>query len=121
MARTWRHYLPPNYFRDTAVVYSENAGTGAFDVVVNAALACRLNTVNRQNAATAPDRAQLAASREVHSDPDFTPNVDAIRFGQFAIGADRWNPAPDSFVLERADDPAATPIYWRFDVVKAGT
>jgi len=111
-----RVFLPTGYFRDTAVVYTENATTGLFTVVAQAGLACRLNDVGRQAAATGQDRTDLASIRELHSDPAFTfPTADY----QIAIDGRAWNPNRRTRSLEKHHD--GTAIYWRTDLTEAAS
>ncbi|HXI17971.1 MAG TPA: hypothetical protein VNM48_16535 [Chloroflexota bacterium] len=112
-----RVFLPTGYFRDTAVVYTENATTGAFDSLIKSGLACRLEVISRREAgATGPDRAELGTIRELYSDPDYDLKTNG-RYGQIEIGGERWNPEPNSFFLEKHHD--GTPLYWRCDLTGA--
>ncbi|HXI17661.1 MAG TPA: hypothetical protein VNM48_14975 [Chloroflexota bacterium] len=109
-------YLPVGYFRDSGTVYTENATTGRFTVVAQAGLACRVNDVSRQAAATGQDRADLASIRELHSDPAFSfPPADH----QIAIDGRTWNPNRRTRSLEKHHD--GTGIYWRTDLTEAGS
>lgn len=109
-----RVFLPTGYFRDTATVYTEG-GSGAWDTVAQNNLACRLETVSRQAAATGFERTDLATIRELHSDPAY----EIPRYSQLLIGGKRWNPNPASITLVKHHD--GTGIYYRCDLTEAGT
>ena len=96
----------------TAVVYTENPGTGVFDVVANSALTCRLFHVSTQPAATGPDRDELAGRRNCHYDPSYTlPNG-----CQLLVDGQRWNPVHGT---DGVIKPFNTVIQKRIDVVRA--
>lgn len=54
-----------------ATVYARTGGTGPFNNAVKTGLACRLDTVNVQPAATSSQRADLAALRSFMWSPDY--------------------------------------------------
>lgn len=111
---TWRH-LPAGYFRDTATIYTENATTGAFDVVARTGLACRLVAVDRQAGATGPDRADLAALREMHSDPTYS----IPPYSHLLIDGRTWTPNPRTSLLEKHHNGDG--IFWRSDLVESAS
>jgi hypothetical protein len=95
-------------FDTTITVYGEGSG-GAFDAVVpeGNAVAARFVHLSRASAATAADRAELAALRELRWDPAFLLPETA----QVADSAGvRWNPTPGTF--------AQRPVYRSADVVR---
>ncbi len=108
--------LPVGYFRDVATVSTENVTTGLFSTVAQASLACRLNAVGRQAAATGRDRSDFAAIQELHSPPDYTFPAEAY---QLVIDSRTWNPDRRTSKLVKYDD--GTGLYWRTDLTEATT
>lgn len=99
---------------DRADVYirpPRGSAQGRFSVLVKSRLKCNLVTINRQNAASMPEREALAAGRQLHWDSDYQlPDV-----AQFEIDGRRWNPLRDSITLRKLR-PGDGPLYWMADV-----
>lgn len=93
-------------------VFTEDPTTGAFTVLNQAAVPCHLFHVARQPAATAADRAELAALRNLHYSASYTlPNG-----AQILSGGVRWN------TLHGTDgviQPFGVVIQKRIDLVRA--
>jgi hypothetical protein len=99
---------------DSAIVYTESPTTGAFSVVATAALACRLAHPSRSAATTGPERAELAAMRELLFDPTYTLDEHA----QLEVGGTRWNPVAGTVAYLRG--PSGAIEFGRADLVRAG-
>lgn len=98
---------------DTAVVYTEGVSSGAFDVVDTAALACRLAHPSRSAELSAPERAELAAMRELLFDPTYILDEHA----QLDVGGVRWNVKAGTVAYPRG--PNGSVAFGRADVVRA--
>jgi hypothetical protein len=97
----------------TATVYTENPTTGIFDVVAKTGLPCRLAHIDRQPAATAPDRAEFAAMRNMLWEPGYVLPETA----QVDVEGVRWNPVAGTFGAMKGPSGAVT--YRRCDVRRA--
>jgi hypothetical protein len=99
-------------FNTTATFYTETPGTGEFTTVYAADFACRLTHL-AQRPTNPPDRAALAAERNLIFDPALTlPD-----FGEIVIEghAGRW--APKAYTYELLDLEDA-PHHKRVQVVR---
>ncbi len=90
-------YLPPGYFLDVATVYTEGV-TGAFDVVAQTNLACRLDGVPTGDRADAVGgfRAEESGVRDLRWSPTYVMPSD----WEVAIAGRRWSPQ----LASRTDD-----------------
>lgn len=95
----------------TAIVYTEAPVTGAFTVVAKSGLRCRLAHV--RGGGSQPERAELAALRNMLWEPDYVLPETA----QVEVDGIRWNPVPGTFGAMRG--PSGTVLYRRCDVVRA--
>jgi hypothetical protein len=77
----------------TVTVYGRGAG-GRFTTVLQTDLTAGFTEIDRRGAATAPDRAELAALRELHWDPIYAlPETSQV---EDTAGV-RWNPIAGTF------------------------
>lgn len=77
----------------TATVYTRHGTAGAFTVVDQSGLKCRLFHVPRQPSEFGLERAELEAERNLHYDPSYTVPTDPYQFEiDDGTGAKRWNP-----------------------------
>jgi hypothetical protein len=98
-------------FDTTVKVYGEGAG-GVFDSLLRDNLAAQFQHVRRQPAATAEDRAELAALRELRWDPTYVlPEHAQV---QDTAGL-RWNPVPGTFA---AIGPGGVLVFRQCDLVR---
>ncbi len=95
----------------TATVYTQGVG-GGYTVSAKTGLACRLSTVSAKGATSAPDRAELAAIRQLFWDPSYTMPT----YCQVEIGGVRWNPIPATIA---APTKGGAVVFRVCDVVKA--
>ncbi len=98
---------------DTAVVYVPGA-TGNFDLVDNAALACRMALVTIQTAIGGP-RAELTSARRLLWDPAYVMPETA----QILVNGERWNALPGTFAAPRG--PGGAVQYRRCELSRATT
>lgn len=98
--------------RDSATVYGEDAGTGAYTTVVQAALACRLAHVNVNPGQTGAERSELAALRRLLWDPSYVMPETA----QIEVSGIRWGPVAGTFAAMRG--PSGQVSYRACDVVR---
>lgn len=96
-----------------ATVFTENPTTGAFDVVAKSDLKCRLAHIDGQPAATAPDRAEFAAMRNMLWEPEYVLPETA----QVLVDGVRWNPVAGTFGAMKG--PSGAVVYRRADVRRA--
>lgn len=104
--------------KDVAVVYTRNAGTGAFTTVAQADLRCRLAHVNSRQATSSDQRAELEALRNlIWEDTTYVMPEGC----QVEVNADgvRWNPIRGTFGAPCG--PSGAIAYRRCDVVRQGT
>jgi len=113
--------LPPG-FDQVATVYGRAGGTGAYSVVLQSNLACRLAHLNRQPASTGQERRELAGIRLLMWDPAYVmPEhaqiaVDGVTTDDGVTQA-RWNISAGTLATLRGPDGSA--MYRRADVVRA--
>lgn len=105
--------IPDFVFDKVAKVYAQDETTGAYTVVLFAALAVRLALPSRQPTATAVDRQVFADLRTLIWDPSYTISEDA----QVEVDGQRWNLTAGTVMVIR--DPLQRPVYARADVVRA--
>lgn len=77
-----------------ATVYTRTANTGPYNVAARTGLACRLDTVNVQPAATGAQRADLAALRTLMWDVDYALPDQGVQIEVTApayYAGQRWN------------------------------
>ena len=94
-----------------ATVYTQGVG-GGYTVSAKTNLAARLSTVSAKGATSAPDRAELAAVRQLFWDPSYTMPT----YCQVEIGGVRWNVVPNTIA---APTKGGVVIYCSCDVVRA--
>ena len=78
-----------------ATVYTRTANTGPYNRSVAVGLACRLDTVNIQPAATSANRADLAAMRTFMWDVDYALPETGVQIEVTSpahYAGQRWNP-----------------------------
>jgi len=104
-----------NVLLHRATVYGRSSG-GTFTVVLRADLACRLEQVSRQPAATSSQRRELAAMGSLRYDAEYTmPAVAQVEVD--TLPGVRWNPLA---ATDWADDlPGIGPISRSVDVTRA--
>lgn len=76
-------------------VYGRTNNTGPYNAVLKSGLACRLDTVNIQPAATSSQRADLAALRVLMYDPTYTLPDQGVQIEVTSpahYAGQRWNP-----------------------------
>lgn len=95
-----------------AVVYTVTAATGLYTTVATTGLRCRLAHIDNRPAATAPDRAELAAIRNMLWEPSYVMPEQA----QVEVAGIRWNPVPGTFGAFRG--PSGAVVYRRCDLVR---
>lgn len=113
--------LPPG-FDQSATVYGRNASTGRYTTVLRSSLACRLAHVNRQSAATGPQRTELAGIRLFLWDPAYSlPETAQIEVagvtGPDGVTLARWNVRAGTLAAMRG--PLGTAVYRQADVTRA--
>lgn len=104
-----------------ATVYSRTAGTGPYNLAVKTGLACRLDTVNMQPAATSSQRSDLAAIRTFAYDVTYDLPLTGVQIeitSPAHYAGVRWN------VRSGTQKPAILPgydgpIYIEVDVARA--
>jgi hypothetical protein len=74
-----------------AVVFTRTANTGPYNLVVKSGLACRLEGVQRQPAATSSERRDLANIGTLRYDALYTFPSGAIQIEVDAFPGQRWN------------------------------
>ena len=97
-----------------ATVYGENATTGAYTDTLKTGLRCRLAHIPNQPPATAPDRAELAAIRNLLWESDYVLPETA----QVEVNGTRWNVVAGTFVAYQG--PGGAVVYRRADVRRVG-
>lgn len=104
-----------------ATVYSRTNNTGPYNLPVKTGLACRLDTVNMQPAATSANRADLAALRTFSWDVAYDMPATGVQIEVTSpahYAGQRWN--PQSGTQKPAIPPGFDgPIYLEMDVRKA--
>lgn len=114
--------LPPG-FDQLATFKGRTGGTGPYNQTVQANVACRLAHINRQPAATASERRELAAIRVLMWDPAFSPTTEALRVtvagvtGPDGVTLAEWQVNAGTLATMRGPD--GQPIYKRADVTRA--
>lgn len=98
---------------ETATVRTRGAG-GDFSAVATRDLACRLLHVTPTPAATARDRAELAAVRRLIFDPAYFLPTPC----QIEVRGQRWRPT-DNRTIATYRDLDGTAVYAAVDVVRA--
>jgi hypothetical protein len=96
----------------TAVVYTPNLTTGAYDVVANAALDCRL-THSSISTDMGPAREEQTGARRMLWGPDYVMPETA----QVEVDGVRWNVQAGTFAAIRGPDSAV--FYRRCEVTQA--
>jgi hypothetical protein len=104
-----------------ATIYSRTNNTGPYNLAVKTGLACRLDTVNMQPAATSANRADLAAIRTFAWDAEYTLPATGVQIEVTSpahYAGQRWN------VQAGTQKPAIPPgfdgpIYIEVDVRRA--
>jgi hypothetical protein len=99
----------------SATVYTRD-GQGKYTVVAQSGLKCLLQSVNRQSAATGPDRAALAKEGDFRWEPSY----DLPENAQIEVDAypgQRWNVKAGTLWADMA--PGEVAILRHCDVVKA--
>jgi hypothetical protein len=74
-----------------ATVYTRTANTGPYNLVVKTGLACRLEAVQRQPAATSSERRDLANIGTLRYDATYDLPAGAIQVAVDAFPGQRWN------------------------------
>lgn len=74
-----------------ATVYTRSGGTGPYNLVVKSGLACRLEAVQRQPAATSSERRDLANIGTLRYDATYDLPAGAIQVEVDAFPGQRWN------------------------------
>lgn len=98
----------------TMDTYTADPTTGQYTVLAQAGVRCRLMHVNRQPAATAADRAELGALRDLIWEPSYVLPETA----QVEVESVRWNPVAGTFGAYRG--PSGALVYRRADAMRAG-
>jgi hypothetical protein len=99
--------------KDVATVYSADPTTTEYSVVEVAELPCRLAHPRSGGAGTAPDRAEMEATRLLLWGPDYEMPETA----QIEVNGVRWN--IQAGTLGRMSGPLGTVVYRRAHVVRA--
>jgi hypothetical protein len=99
----------------TMAVYTADASTGAYTVLAASGVPCRLAHVHR-GTATGPERAELAALRNLLWEPDTILS----EHSQVEVDGDgvRYNVVAGT--LEAYRGPSGELVYRRCDVIRAG-
>jgi hypothetical protein len=100
-------------FTTTATFYTETPGTGEMTTVYAADFACRLNHV-AQRPANPPDRAALAAERDLM----FDPAIILPQFGEIVIAGHDGRWAPKAYTYEALRGPTGALHHRRVQVVR---
>lgn len=108
-----RPALPTAILDKTADVYTEGA-TGAYTVLAQAGLPCRLGMVGTSGATSAPERAELVAMRRLLWCPDYAMPERC----QVEVDGQRWNPVPGTFAAPTWPGRGAV-VYRSCDLVRA--
>lgn len=74
-----------------ATIFTRTANTGPFNLVAKTGLACRLESVPRQPAATSGQRADLANLGTLRYDAAYTLPTASIQIEVDAFPGQRWN------------------------------
>lgn len=101
-------------FDATATVYTADPTTGAWTVVAQSNLPCRLLLLPRQPGETNQDRAERAALRRFRFDPSYALPASC----QIEVDGVRWNPIAING-YEAVKNPNGTVAWFRCDVLKA--
>lgn len=75
-----------------ATVWSRTANTGPFNLAVKTGLACRLDPVNREPAATNTERRELANTGTLRWDATYELPETGVQIEVDAFPGKRWNP-----------------------------
>ena len=97
---------------DSAAVYTADA-TGAFTVVVLAALPCRLALVSSDSGPTGDARSELASRRRLLWGPDYAM-PEAV---QLEVAGEKWNVEAGTLAAVRGVNGSV--VYRRAEVVRA--
>jgi len=95
-----------------ANVYTASSSTGAFTVLHKQGLRCRLSTVSARGAASAPERAELVATRQLFWQADYVMPERC----QVEVDGVRWNPIQGTAV---APTRGGIVVYRACDIVRA--
>lgn len=115
----------PGFLDQTMTVYTRNPSGGAYDVQVATGIACRLQHVARQPAASGGERRDLAANRTIHFDDAFIMGEDSqIEIAGPRVEENRAGTAPARWNVQRgtlaiAQLPDGSPSHRRAEVVRA--
>lgn len=104
--------LPANVLDQVATVYTEALATGAYTVVAQANLPCRLGVIPTRGATSSAERAELASMRRLVWGPGYAMPEHC----QIEIDGQRWNPVAGTLMAPTWIDGSV--VYRAADVVR---